>query len=58
VCPPGGKDDPSAADYRKLNAVALKNLTTAITTLKKNYPDAKATKEALTLAETLQLKIN
>ncbi|HJZ92598.1 MAG TPA: hypothetical protein VKE40_17105, partial [Gemmataceae bacterium] len=46
-----GHDDPRATAFHKANAVALKQLQSSLRQMKRSWPEAKATQEALAVGE-------
>ena len=51
-----GNADPAKPEFRKTNAVQIKQLETKLNQMKKSWPDAKATDEAAKLAEKFLAK--
>jgi hypothetical protein len=49
--------DLKSAEFKKAFAQQIKQMTTMINTLKRNYPDAKATKEALEIGEKYDVAV-
>jgi hypothetical protein len=54
---PAAKADPKSAEFQRAYAAPLKQLRTQISQMKRSWPDASATKEALAIAERYGLTI-
>jgi hypothetical protein len=52
-----GKDDPKGKEFHKAEAGPLKQLQTAVKNMKKSWPDAPSTKEAVEIAEKYGLAV-
>lgn len=49
--------DPKSAEFKKAFATQIKQLTTSLNNLQRNYPDARATREALEIGEKYEIAI-